>query len=317
MLLEQDILPSSPVPTTSNTAIVSVAKEDEIIANLTQQQYTKLKTYNDVKQMNRQNVDVESIEINFPSNKFNLGFTFQDTPGVDSNVATHQSSTEQFMYTSNLLFYTVDYNHVQSALNFKFMKRINEAGIPIIFVINQIDKHNEEEITFETFKSRVEKSIKDWDIKLQDTYYVSKFDHPQNEIDKLSNFLVFMDQHRESTEDYVNRTIQFITDAQYIYIQNEMQSILDTLQINEEQFEEAYIQFQQNQVSAEAQLLNDSNQLFNYLKQKRKDILDNAYIMTYDMRESLRNYLESMATDFKVNGFLIKEEKRRRTNQTT
>ena len=33
------------------------------------------------------------------------------------------------------------------------------------------------------------------DIKLQDTYYVSKFDHPQNEIDKLSNFLVFMDQH--------------------------------------------------------------------------------------------------------------------------
>ena len=83
--------------------------------------------------MNRQNVDVESIEINFPSNKFNLGFTFQDTPGVDSNVATHQSSTEQFMYTSNLLFYTVDYNHVQSALNFKFMKRINEVGIPIIF----------------------------------------------------------------------------------------------------------------------------------------------------------------------------------------
>lgn len=110
--------------------------------------------------MNRQNVDVESIEINFPSNKFNLGFTFQDTPGVDSNVATHQSSTEQFMYTSNLLFYTVDYNHVQSALNFKFMKRINEVGIPIIFVINQIDKHNEEEITFETFKSRVENQSK-------------------------------------------------------------------------------------------------------------------------------------------------------------
>ena len=79
--------------------------------------------------MNRQNVDVESVEINFPSNKFNNGFTLQDTPGVDSNVATHQSSTEQFMYTSNILFYTVDYNHVQSALNFKFMRRINEVGI--------------------------------------------------------------------------------------------------------------------------------------------------------------------------------------------
>ena len=106
--------------------------------------------------MNRQNVDVESVEINFPSDKFNNGFTLQDTPGVDSNVATHQSSTEQFIYTSNILFYTVDYNHVQSALNFKFMKRINEVGIPVVFVINQIDKHNEEEITFDTFKARVE-----------------------------------------------------------------------------------------------------------------------------------------------------------------
>ena len=105
LLLEQNILPSSPVPTTSNTAVVSVAEEPGIIANLPHQQYTKLKTYDDVKQMNRQNVDVESVEINFPSNKFNNGFTLQDTPGVDSNVATHQSSTEQFMYC---LLYTSD-----------------------------------------------------------------------------------------------------------------------------------------------------------------------------------------------------------------
>lgn len=82
--------------------------------------------------MNRLNVDVESVEINFPSSKFKNGFTLQDTPGVDSNVATHQSTTEQFMYTSNILFYTVDYNHVQSALNFQFIKRMNDVGIPVI-----------------------------------------------------------------------------------------------------------------------------------------------------------------------------------------
>ena len=46
--------------------------------------------------MNRLNMDVESIEIKVPSNKFNLGFTLQDTPGVDSNVSAHQSTTEQF-----------------------------------------------------------------------------------------------------------------------------------------------------------------------------------------------------------------------------
>ena len=103
--------------------------------------------------MNRLNIDVESIEIKFPSNKFNLGFTLQDTR-VDSNVSTHQSTTEQFLYTSNMIVYTVDYNHVQSALNFQFMKRMNQVGIPIIFVINQIDKHNENEISFDTFKQK-------------------------------------------------------------------------------------------------------------------------------------------------------------------
>lgn len=323
LLLEQNILPSSPVPTTSNTAVVSVAEEPGIIANLPHQQYTKLKTYDDVKQMNRQNVDVESVEINFPSNKFNNGFTLQDTPGVDSNVATHQSSTEQFMYTSNILFYTVDYNHVQSALNFKFMRRINEVGIPIVFVINQIDKHNEDEISFDTFKSRVEKSIKDWDLELTDTYYVSKFEHPENQINELSDYLVQMDNHRESVEDYVNRTIDFITEAQLAYIQNEIQDIIDTLDIEEEDFEQAYMKFQQNQeVSEEAQLLNDSDKLLNYLKQKRKDILDNAYIMTHDMREQLRSYLESKSEDFKVGGLFNKkkkkeEEQEQRLNQAT
>ena len=323
LLLEQNILPSSPVPTTSNTAAVSVAEEPGIIANLPHQQYTKLKTYDDVKQMNRQNVDVESVEINFPSNKFNNGFTLQDTPGVDSNVATHQSSTEQFMYTSNILFYTVDYNHVQSALNFKFMRRINEVGIPIVFVINQIDKHNEDEISFDTFKSRVEKSIKDWDIELTDTYYVSKFEHPENQINELSDYLVQMDNHREYVEDYVNRTIDFITEAQLAYIQKEIQDILDTLDIEEEDFEQAYMKFQQNQeVSEEAQLLNDSDKLLNYLKQKRKDILDNAYIMTHDMREQLRSYLESKSEDFKVGGLFNKkkkkeEEQEQRLNQAT
>lgn len=311
LLLEQDILPSSPVPTTSNTAIVSVADKQEIIANLENQQYTKLKTYDEVKKMNRLNVDVESVEINFPSSKFKNGFTLQDTPGVDSNVATHQSTTEQFMYTSNILFYTVDYNHVQSALNFQFIKRMNDVGIPVIFIINQIDKHNEDEITFETFKQRVNKSIEDWDIKLTDIFYVTKFDHPENELSRLSQYLVEKDNYRESIENYVNRTVKFITEAQLGYIQNELQYILEQLNINEDEFEQAYAKFQQNQaVSEEARLLNNPDQLLSFLKQKRKDILDNAYIMTHDMREDIRHYLESMSDDFKVGGLLNKKKKK-------
>ncbi|ANZ33360.1 dynamin family protein [Staphylococcus carnosus] len=310
LLLEQEILPSSPVPTTSNTAIVSVSDESEIIANLEDQKYTKLSDYEEVKQLNRQNGDVESVEIKFDSNKFNKGFTLQDTPGVDSNVSLHQASTEQFMFTSNIVFYTVDYNHVQSAMNFQFMKRLNHAGIPVVFVINQIDKHNDDELSFAEFKQNIDNAINEWDLDILRTFYVSKFDYPENQIDELSDFLVYQDNHRESMEDYIKRITEFITDDQLSYIQSEMQDILSILDIEEAQFDQAYLNFQQNQsVSEEAQLLNDPEKLLNYLKYQRKKILDNAYLMPHEMREKIRVYLESRVKTFKVGGLFNKKKK--------
>ncbi|HDB7756041.1 TPA: dynamin family protein [Staphylococcus aureus] len=316
LLIEQDILPSSPVPTTSNTAIVSVSDNHDIIANLPNQTYAKLSNYDEVREMNRQNVDVESVEINFQSTKFENGFTLQDTPGVDSNVASHQSITEQYMYTSNMIFYTVDYNHVQSELNFKFMKHINDVGIPVVFIINQIDKHQDDELSFSTFKSRVEKSIADWGIKLERIFYVSKFDHPENELEVLSTYLVSLDQHRETIEDYTLRTVEYITEAQLDYIQSEIQEVLEDLGIEEAEFEQAFLNSQQHQaISEEAQLLNNPDELMAFLKNKRKNILENAYIMPHNMREMLRSYLESMSQDFNVGGFFNKKKKKLQIQQ--
>ena len=50
-----------------------------------------------------------------------------------------------------------------------------------------------------------------------------------------------------------------------------MQSILEYLNIEEDEFEQAYLNFQQTQaVSEEAQLLNDKDKLKAYLKQNVK-----------------------------------------------
>ena len=78
-----------------------------------------------------------------------------------------------------------------------------------------------------------------------------------------------------------------------------------------------FLNSQQHQaISEEAQLLNNPDELMAFLKNKRKNILENAYIMPHNMREMLRSYLESMSQDFNVGGFfLIKEEKA--TNSTT
>ena len=89
-----------------------------------------------------------------------------------------------------------------------------------------------------------------------------------------------------------------------------MQNILDDLNINESEFEESYKQFQQNQaISEEAQLLNHSSQLLMYLKEKRKNILDNAYIMTHDMREDIRYYLLESGRRREKNVYKFRQEK--------
>ncbi|ELJ9245791.1 dynamin family protein [Staphylococcus pseudintermedius] len=316
-LIGQDILPSSPVPTTSNTALVTIAEAPGITANIEGQKYTQLNSYDDVKQMNRENFHVESIDIRIQSDAFHKGFTFQDTPGVDSNVQSHNMQTEQFLYTSNIVFYTVDYNHVQSALNFQFMKRLNRAGIPVVFVINQIDKHDENELTFQTFQNRVEQSVSEWDIDLLETFYITKFEHPQNQFDALRAFIMEQDQHREAVKDYVARMKQFIHQHQLNYLQHEMDEILERLNIEATQFDQAYQSHQQNEmISEEAQLLNDAVALKHYLKDKRRSIIDNAYIMTHDMRETIRYCLESMTKDFKAAGLFNKKKKTEEERQT-
>ncbi|PWG67843.1 hypothetical protein DEM28_26375, partial [Enterobacter mori] len=73
---------------------------------------------------------------------------------------------------------------------------------------------------------------------------------------------------------------------------------------------QAYLNFQQHQqVSEEAKLLNNPERLYEFLKQKRKTILENAYIMTHDTREKIRFYLESRTKDFKVGGLFNKKSK--------
>ncbi|WP_274311742.1 dynamin family protein [Staphylococcus hyicus] len=316
-LIGQDILPSSPVPTTSNTALLTISDEEGITANIEGQKYTNLNSYDEVKQMNRENYNVESIDIRFKSHQFQKGFTFQDTPGVDSNVQTHSASTESFLYTSNMVFYTVDYNHVQSALNFQFMKRLNHAHIPVVFIINQIDKHQDSEISFETFKKRVEDSIKEWNIQLEATFYITKFSHKENQFEALKAFIHKQDKERESINDYVDRMVHFITQHQSNYLDQKMNEILAQLNIEARVFDDAYASFLQNQaVHEESKLLSNTTALKTDLTKKRKHIIDNAYVMTHEMREHIRQYLESLAKDFKVSGWFNKSRKLEETQQT-
>lgn len=310
-VIGQNILPSSPVPTTSNTAQLIASNQNSISVNLNDNQYTVVQEQEDVKKLNTEDREVESIEIEFTSDKFNRGFTFQDTPGVDSMSDNHRESAFQYLLTSNYVFYTVDYNHVQSDMNFNFIKSLNKLDIPVILVVNQIDKHDDEEISFEIYKNRVNKALKDWNLNVEEVFYVSKFETKYNEKEKFNHFIHELDKNRTEHQHFIERVTNYIKNDQLEYIKNNMEDILSEIDSTEETFDEDYKAYKEKyNVQNEHSLIQNKDEFRQNLKDTRKEILDNAYLMPYEMRETIRKYLETTAKEYKVKGLFNKEKKK-------
>lgn len=88
-----------------------------------------------------------------------------DTPGIDSADDAHRIATESAIHLADLILYVMDYNHVQAELNFLFTKELTEAGKEVYLVINQIDKHKDEELSFLEFQNSVLDSFASWGVK--------------------------------------------------------------------------------------------------------------------------------------------------------
>lgn len=317
-VIGQNILPSSPVPTTSNTAQLISSDKNSISVNLNNNQYTVVDNQEDVKRLNTEDREVESIEIEFTSDKFNKGFTFQDTPGVDSMSDNHRESAFQYLLTSNYVFYTVDYNHVQSDMNFNFIKSLNKLDIPVILVVNQVDKHDEDEISFDTYKNRVNKAVTDWKLNLEKIFYVSKYDTPNNEKQLFNQYIHQLDQQRTEHQVFIDRVTNYIKQEQLKYINQHMETILSDIDSTEDTFDDDYQAYKEKfNVQSEQSLIQDKDQFTSNLKEKRKEILDNAYLMPYEMRETILHYLETTAKDYKVKGLFNKDKKKAMIQEET
>ena len=82
-----------------------------------------------------------------------------DTPGIDSTDDAHHQSTESALHLADVVFYVMDYNHVQSEVNLAFTKKMKEWGKPLYLVVNMIDKHKEWELPFEQYQDGNEASF--------------------------------------------------------------------------------------------------------------------------------------------------------------
>ncbi|WPK11421.1 dynamin family protein [Lysinibacillus louembei] len=313
----EDILAASPIPTSANIVKVHKAEEDYAIVYMHHEKPVKFEAgydFKTVKELSKNGELVSQIEIGHSGSNLPLGVTVMDTPGVDSTDDAHAMSTESALHIADIVFYTMDYNHVQSELNFQFTKQLMKYNPKVYLIVNQIDKHIDAELSFEDFRKSVHQSFAAWGVEPKDIFFTSLKDkeHPHNDFAKVKKIVMdSMNDWQEQLVSTAKNTLQKLHHEHEAYLAQEKQDsfeeFAEVLPIEDWEARE--------DILAQYDYLTRQTTLFSFeewqqtFDDKRKDLLANAAIMPADFREKLRSFLESKQENFKVGGLFSAKRK--------
>lgn len=307
-ILEEAILPASPIPTSAN--VVQIRKGEEL-AHVHFFEGESLEilppvSFEHVKAYCKNGDQVESVAYQYPFEKLPADMVILDTPGVDSTDDAHRISTESALHLADVIFYVMDYNHVQSEVNLKFIKELQDKDKKIYLIVNQIDKHREEEIPFSTYNERIMESFGDWGIMPASIYFTSlkETSHPLNDLSIVKETLQIL---RQDKLDILPKTIERALiqvmeehkewqHEQQAEVMERHEQTIQSLGELPKDVEEALRQRKSKLTTIQSETAEMKEEFINQTKR----ILDNANITPFEMRELAERYLESQQKGFKV-----------------
>ncbi|WP_162013659.1 dynamin family protein [Bacillus coahuilensis] len=193
-LVGDAVLPTSPIPTSANVVKLYRNTVPTVTIYQKNQQPVQIeKDYDssEVQAFCKNGKQIEQLEIGLPDLDIPNHTMFMDTPGVDSTDDQHRKMTNRMLHLSDRIFYVADYNHVLSQVNLQFLSSLNNENVPVVLIINQVDKHNEEELPFKQFKQKLTEHLADFSINIERIFYTSmKYErHPHNQIEELKTYV--------------------------------------------------------------------------------------------------------------------------------
>ncbi|WP_409301290.1 dynamin family protein [Peribacillus sp. SCS-155] len=316
-LMGKKILPSSPIPTSANTVKLQKGEDYAKVYSYTENTVLFPAPY-DFQTIKNYCKDGENISgVTISSSDFPLPghCTVLDTPGIDSTDDAHRVATESTLHLADAVFYVMDYNHVQSEVNFHFTKQLIDEKKPVFLVINMIDKHDENELSFDDFRLSVIEAFHNWQVYPDGIFYTSltDLDSELNEINGLRDFII----NRANILREENRSGAVLA-AQRL-IDNHLQWVREKLdeenaakigilsELSEGEKTELKIQLKELRIQQEKAEAAAGSVKVEY-EAGLETILKNAYIMPAATRDLARDYLESLRPDFKV-GLLFSKNK--------
>ncbi|SFX27740.1 Dynamin family protein [Thermoactinomyces sp. DSM 45891] len=323
-LFGEQILPTSPIPTSANVVEIRNGANQVTLVLTSGERYTFAGSYmdEDLRELCKNGEDIVAVEISKESISLPKGVSLLDTPGVDSTDDAHRIATESTLHMADFILFMMDYNHVQSEGNLQFLKGLAERNKKIYIVINQIDKHRDQELSFENYQQSVQQTFENWDLQVEGIYYTSLRDlnHEYNELDSLKSDLGKWIEHRaelglqvvETEAKYLMEQYlgQLVDDRQEE--RSSWRGIIEDSGVSDDEIEAKIQQYRDRQARLSRRL---EEVELSFVK-GIDEICKNAYLMPSDVRELGRDYLESLQENFKV-GFLFsagktEQEKQRR-----
>ncbi|MFS0781451.1 dynamin family protein [Bacillus sp. 1P06AnD] len=314
-LMGQQVLPSSPVPTSAN--IVKVKKgEDAVIVYFFDGTHTIFNGQHDMKEIKafcRNGDRIQAIHIH--SDHFPLpdDCAVLDTPGIDSTDDAHRISTESTLHLADIILYVMDYNHVQSQENFLFAKKMQESGKKLYLVVNQIDKHDPDELDFASFQHSTAEAFSQWGIEPEGIFYTSlrDLDNPTNQIAEVQRFIqdriayerTHLDQSILTSAAQLSKDhLAFLEDNQEEQ-RKEASDIIEGLSIEQRETISSVRQQKEEELASLRAL---PGKMHLEWIDRLDDLLKNAYLLTAESRELVKSFLESQQPQFKMGLFFSK-----------
>lgn len=319
-LTGESILPTSPIPTSANIVTLRRDEQDAAIVHFHDRPAVQLAA-TDLPHLETLGRDgtVERIDITHAGSSLPEGLVLMDTPGVDSVDDAHRISTESALHLADMIFYVMDYNHVQSELNFTVTRELLTSVPELYLIVNQIDKHQSGELSFAAFKRSVVQSFATHGVEPKGIFFTSlrEADHPEND------FLTVKQLVNQSIRDVQPKLLQSaVTTLESLHaehvsyletrIEEAVQSTDELITSSERQHSEALFE-QLHQLDLQLELM-APEQWVSRFSQHRESLLRNATLMPFELREKMRTFLETRQASFKV-GFFRSAKKTQITQQ--
>jgi GTPase Era involved in 16S rRNA processing len=306
------LLPSSPIPTSANIvsirngkAEVRVTHSPNTTSNANRIEKISLEQ---LAEYCKDGEYIESIAIDYPI-PFLGDFTqLLDTPGIDSTDDAHYMATESALHLADAVFYVMDYNHVQSETNLAFTKRMKDWGKPVYLIINQIDKHKPEQLSFAQFRTSVEECFRNWQVEPNGILYTTlkQPQHNENEWYKLQwliNELILQSDVLRKWS--LQRSLeQIIVDHSNKVIASHETEKEQYRQVIFEQADVSELMAAREDLNERLELMQQySAQLFKQWNKEMTATIENANLIPASTRDLIHEYLNGRKPGFKLGFF--------------